>query len=292
MAHTDDPTTLTSATFSRKAFVGISAGAAGVASTIAAALAEGAGFGMPHPPIVAENDPTIATAHVMLTRPDTAIDAYAAWPKTITATTPAVVVVQHIWGVDAQIRDTVRRYAKEGFIAIAPDLFARSHPPSGDGTSDISLFVPAARALQDDVVAGDLLAGRDWIHTKAARANVGITGFCMGGGIVLKQVIARTDYATASMFYGGVHPGGDTEFMYADMITVPLMGSFGARDTSKDIQPADVEKLFSLLKAPHDVKIYAEAGHAFFDDTRKAYVASAAADAWTRTLRWFRTYLA
>jgi carboxymethylenebutenolidase len=275
----------------RKTFVGITAGAVGTASSIATALAQATGFGAPHDPIVPENDPAIVTERVTLTRPDTTIDAYAAWPKHVTATTPGVVVVQHIWGVDAQIRDVVRRYAKEGFIAIAPDIFARSHPPSGDGTSEIGLFFPAAKALKDDVVAGDLLAGHDWIHTKAAKAKIGITGFCMGGGIVLQQVIGRTDYQAASMFYGSVHPGGDTAFTYASKITVPLMGNFGAKDTSKDIQPADVEKMFSLLTAPHDAKIYPEAGHAFFDDTRKAYVATAASDAWTRTLGWFRTYL-
>jgi carboxymethylenebutenolidase len=67
------------------------------------------------------------------------------------------------------------------------------------------------------------------------------------------------------------------------------MGSFGARDTS--IKPEDVRAMFARLSAPHDVKIYDEAGHAFFDDTRSSYVPSAAADAWARTLAWFKTYL-
>jgi carboxymethylenebutenolidase len=293
-----DPSQSTSAAFNRRVFVGLGAGAAAFGSSIAAALAQADGFGQPHAPIVAEDDPTIVTARLQLTRPDTTIDAYAAWPKNVTAHTPGVVVTQHIWGVDATIRDTVRRYAKEGFIAIAPDLFARSHAPSGDGSTDISLFRPAAVAVfsNPDQVHGDLLAAHDWITKKAPSGKIGITGFCMGGGIALHQVIAHNDYAACVMFYGDVLQGAPKDqpvtaetFAYTKHITTPVMGNFGGRDTS--IKPEDVNAMFALLTVPHDAKVYPEAGHAFFDDTRKSYVASAASDAWTRTLGWFHTYL-
>ncbi len=291
-----DPNALTSPAFNRRAFVGLSAGAAAAASTGTALAQESASFGKPHPPIIAPDDPTIIAQHVSLARPDVTVDAYAAWPTTITAATPGVVMVQHIWGVDSTIRDDVRRYAKAGYICIAANLFARSHAPSGDGTSDIDLFRGAASALQDDVVHGDLLAARGWIGTKAAQAKIGITGFCMGGGIALKQLIGTTDYAAASIFYGDVRPGtprGDATtaatFAYADTIATPVRGNYGERDTG--IAAADVRAFFAHLKAPHEFDIYPEAGHAFFDDTRKSYVASAAADAWTKTLAWFHTYL-
>jgi len=291
-----DPTSATALSFNRKAFVGIAAGAVGVVSMIESALAQATDFGKPHDPIVAENDPTIIAQHVSLKRPDTTIDAYAAYPRSVTATTPGVVIVQAIWGVDAQLRDIARRYAKAGYMAIAPALFARTNPPSGDGASDINLFRASAGALKDDTVAGDLLAGHDWILGKAPKAKIGITGFCMGGSIVLKQVIGSTNYAAASMFYGDVRPGskrgdpnGPDAFAYTSKITTPLMGSFGAKDTG--IVAADVHTMANLLKAPHDIKVYDEASHAFFDDTRGAYVAPAAADAWTRTMGWFKTYL-
>jgi carboxymethylenebutenolidase len=298
MSDVIDPSRSTSDAFNRRVFVGLGAGAVAFGSSIAAALAQADGFGQPHPPIVPEDDPAIGTAHTQLTRPDTTIDAYAAWPKNVTAHTPGVVVTQHIWGVDATIRDTVRRYAKEGFIAIAPNLFARSHAPSGDGTSDISLFRAAATAVfsAPDQVHGDLLAGHDWIAAKAPSGKIGITGFCMGGGIALRQVIDHKDYAACVMFYGDVLQGAPKDqpvtaetFAYAKHVTAPVMGNFGERDTS--IKPDDVRAMFALLPVPHDAKIYPEAGHAFFDDTRKAYVGSAASDAWTRTLAWFRTYL-
>ena len=118
----------------------------------------------------------------------------------------------------------------------------------------------------------------------------------MGGGIALQQIIDSKRYAACSMFYGNVRPGVPSSdattpamFDFTSRITTPLMGSFGARDTS--IKPEDVRAMFARLTVPHDVKIYDEAGHAFFDDTRSSYVPSAAADAWARTLAWFKQYL-
>lgn len=297
MADLSDPNSSTSPAFGRKTFVGLSAGAAAAVTSRATALAESSPeFGKPHPPIVAENDPAIETQRVKLTRPDATLDAYAAWPKDATATTPGIVIVQHIWGVDSTIRDAVRRYAKARFLCIAPDLYGRSNTPPGDGTSDVSPFRPAAAALEDDVVKGDLLAARSWIVGRAANAKVGITGFCMGGGRALKQLIGTADYAAASIFYGPVQqaaPGASASadpFAYGAQISTPVRGNYGERDTS--IAAADVRALFARLAGPHELDIYPAAGHAFFDDTRTSYVGTAATDAWTKTLAWFHRYLA
>ena len=298
MNDTTDPTSATAREVSRRGFVRIGAGGAFVVANAAAASAQTDGFGKPHPPIVAENDPAIVVARPRLQpKAGGPIGAYAAMPRSVTPHTPGVVVIQHIWGVDATIRDTVRRYAKAGFIAIAPQLFDRLNPPSGDNATDFTLFGPlAAQMNAQGFVPTDALAAHDWIRTRAADAKIGITGFCMGGGIALQQLIGSTAYAAASIFYGDVRPGTKRDepttastFDYTSKITTPLLGSYGARDTS--IKAADVEAMFARLTAPHAVRIYDEAGHAFFDDTRSSYVPSAAADAWTRTLAWFHTYL-
>ena len=180
---------------------------------------------------------------------------------------------------------------------IAPQLFDRLNAPSGDGKADYQPFVPLATQMTaQGFVTSDALAAHDWIRAQAADAPIGITGFCMGGSIVLQQIIDSKAYAAASMFYGDVRPGTKRDdpttpatFDFTSRITTPLLGSFGARDTS--IKPEDVTAMFARLTAPHSVKIYDEAGHAFFDDTRDSYVPSAAADAWARTLAWFRQYL-
>ncbi len=240
MSDVPDPNGATSPAFNRKAFVGLRAGAAAAVSAGAALAQSDADFGKPHAPIVAPDDPAISAQLVGLARPGVRLDAYAAWPKSTTATTPGIV---------------------------------------------------------DDVVTGDLLAARNWIVARAGRARIGITGFCMGGGYALKALIGSTAYAAASILYGDVRPGTPRgapttaeTFAYAEKITTPVRGNYGERDTS--IAPADVRTMFGRLRVPHELSIYPEAGHAFFDDTRASYVASAAADAWTKTLAWFHRYLA
>jgi carboxymethylenebutenolidase len=293
-----DPLNATSPDLSRRGALALGAGAAFFIGNAAAARAQTEGFGKPHPPIVAEDDPAIVVSRPGLTpSAGGAIGSYAAVPRSLTPRTPGVVVTQAIWGVDAQLRDTVRRYAKAGFIAIAPQLYDRLGAPGGDGQNDFAPFAPiAGKMTQQGFVTTDLLAGHDWIRTQARDGSIGITGFCMGGGIALQQVIDSKAYAAASIFYGSVRPGSKSSdpttaatFDYTSRITAPVMGSYGARDTS--IKAEDVQAAFARLTSPHDVKIYAEAGHGFFDDTRSSYVPSAAADAWTRTLAWFHKYL-
>ena len=303
MADIIDPTLRPNPSISRSVFVGLSTGAIAAAIAIERALAGGATLGAPHPPLVSEDDPDIRVERPSLTRPGGTIDAYAALPAGRGAATPGIVIVQHIWGVDAQIRDVVRRLAKSGFVVIAPDLYARQHAPSGDGASDIKVFSPFAQALVDDQVDGDIQAAGDWIRSRpgaensARPPNVGMIGFCMGGSITLRNAVDSPKFSAASVFYGKIRQTASTDgaatemsLAYADEIKMPLCGSFGARDSS--IPSADVAALRTRLTVPNDLKVYDEAGHAFFDDTRQSYVATAAADAWSRTLSWFRKYVA
>jgi carboxymethylenebutenolidase len=298
-----DPASATSLELNRKAFLGLTAGAAAAGSATAVAGAADETLGQPHTPFVSEHDPAIVTQRVMLPRPDQPIPAYVAYPKNVTATTPGVVICQHIWGVDTQIRDTARRLAKEGYVAIAPELFARTkNLPSGDGATDYTLFRPAAEALVDAQVDGDIAAGATWIRHRANAAEeqrppkVAVMGFCMGGSIAIRASVDDANFDCASIFYGKVRwgqsndgPITDMALAWTDKVRVPFMGSYGARDTG--ILADDVREMAKRLTVPNDVKIYDEAGHGFFDDTRQSYVASAATDAWTRTLTWYAKYL-
>jgi carboxymethylenebutenolidase len=293
-----NPLAATSEDVSRRGFVTLGAGAAFVIGNAAAAQSQTEGYGKTHPPIVAEDDPAIIVSRPKLQpKAGSPIGSYAATPRTVTRLTPGVVVIQHIWGVDTSIRDVVRRLAKGGYIAIAPALFDRLNAPSGDGGTDYKPFIAfATKMFAEGFVPSDAIAAHDWIQTQAPDGGVGITGFCMGGSIVLQSIIDAKGFAAASMFYGNVRPGSDTkepakpsDFDFTGRVTTPLLGSFGARDTS--IKAEDVVAMFGRLTAPHAAKIYDEAGHGFFDDQRDSYVPSAAADAWVRTLAWFQKYL-
>jgi carboxymethylenebutenolidase len=278
-----DPTRATSPAIDRRTFVGISAG---VAAATAAPVRSTASttLGAPHPPLVAEDDPAIVVERVTLRRPDTGVPGYAAWPVNASPATPSVVVIMHVWGVDTSIRDVVRRFAKAGFAAIAPDLYARFGAPVGDGVDDIAVFRPYSKDLVRKQYDGDIRAAALWLTTKFPQTKVGITGFCMGGHIVLIQAIDNGDvFAAACPFYGAVEEIDPTQ------IHMPVCGNYGARDTS--IPAEDVKAFRAALLVPNDIRVYPSAGHAFFDDQRASYVGSAASDAWTRTLAFFKQYL-
>ena len=279
-----DPTKSTSLEMSRRAFAGISVGAA-FTGTAAAALAQPqAAYGKPHPPIVAEDDPSIVVEAVELRRPDGNVSAYAAYPKSLHPDAPCVAISMHIWGIDAQLRDVVRRFAKAGYCAIAPDLYSRWNPPSGDGVTNVAVFRLFAAQLQRKQYGGDIRAAALYLMGKAPQGKRAVLGFCMGGHLALLQAVDNGDvFHTVAPFYGAVK-----EIDPAD-IHIPVCGSYGERDTS--IPAEDVRTWKTELRVPNDIRIYSTAGHGFFDDTRSSYVASAADDAWKRTLSFFKDHL-
>ena len=280
-----DPTKATSPQLNRRAFVGITAAAgAGIGTTSGVFAQQGAALGQPHPPLVPESDPSIVVDRAELRRLDGVVPACAAYPPHARPNVPSVVVIMHIWGVDASIRDVVRRFAKAGFAAIAPDLYARFGAPSGDGSTDIDVFRPFSKKLDRKQYDGDIRAAALWLTTKFPATKVGIIGFCMGGHITLVQAMDNADiFAAAAPFYGSLKD------VNPDKIHIPICGSYGARDTSIDAE--DVRAFRSELRVPNDIRVYNSAGHAFFDDQRPSYVAPAAVDAWKRTLDFFKQYL-
>jgi carboxymethylenebutenolidase len=278
-----DPTQAASARLNRRVFVGLSA-AATVSASAPIASAQETSLGRSHPPLVAEDDPAITVQHVQLSRPDAVVPAYAAWPVGAASGMPSVVVIMHVWGVDTSIRDVVRRFAKAGFAAIAPNLYARMDAPSGDGATDFTIFRPYAQKLDRSVYGGDIRAAANWLAAKFPGTKIGITGFCMGGRIVLLSAIDNGDvFAAACPFYGPLADVDPTK------IHIPVCGHYGARDTG--IPAESVRAFAAALTVPNEFKIYDNAGHAFFDDQRPSYVASAAADAWKGTIAFFERYL-
>lgn len=281
--HETDPGNATSLALNRGAFVGIAVAAGSGIGTAAIANAQTA-LGQPHPPLVAEDDPAIKTEQVSLRRIDGVIPGYAAWPVKAPFNAPSVVVIMHIWGVDTSIRDVVRRLAKAGIAAIAPDLYARFGAPSGDGSTDIDTFRPFASQLDRKKYDGDVRAAALWLSARFPGTKTGVLGFCMGGHIALVQAIDNGDvFNVVCPFYGSLKD------IDPDKIHIPVCGSYGARDTS--IPADDVRTFRGLLRVPNDVRVYNTAGHAFFDDQRASYVAAAADDAWKRTVDFLLQYL-
>lgn len=146
----------------------------------------------------------------------------------------------------------------------------------------------AASSIPPEASNKDMQAGLDYLKTVGGvRARFASVGFCMGGGFSYRLAAYSKDLAGAVIFYGRTPPE------LVPQISCPLLGNFGALDTG--IPPEKVKELEETLKKAGkkaDFKIYEGAGHGFFNDTRpQAYNAEAAADAWQRTLKFFRERL-
>ncbi|HUF94226.1 MAG TPA: dienelactone hydrolase family protein [Candidatus Limnocylindria bacterium] len=212
---------------------------------------------------------------------------------------PIVVVISEIWGVHEYIRDSTRRFAKDGYHAVAPELFKREGGVAQlTNVQDILKIVLGQKREQ---TLGDLKAAADWAKTRpGARADrVGVTGWCWGGSTTIQVAATNPDIKAAVAWYGPPGrpyqgaSGPVTGFDLAKDIKAPFLGLFGETDTSP--KPEDALRFGELLKqhGNKDVEIvvYPGAGHAFHADYRPSYKPEAAADAWKRCVGWFDKYL-
>lgn len=194
---------------------------------------------------------------------------------------PAVVVVQEWWGLVPHIQDVCDRFAAEGFLALAPDLYHGVATREPDEAAKMMMALRTADAARDLQGAVAYLAGR------AAGGAVGITGFCMGGSLTL-VVAAQGGVRAAVPFYG--IPRDDPGY---SSISAAVLGHYAEHD---GWSPDDVQALYARMRdAGVDATAYVYPGtqHAFFNDTRpEVYDAGAAALAWERTLAHFRAHLA
>jgi carboxymethylenebutenolidase len=207
----------------------------------------------------------------------------------------AVIVVQEAFGVNDHIEDVARRFADEGWLAVAPHLFWRTGDPKL-GYTDMSQVMQHMQALTKDSVLTDVdVALAETAKEGVATARTGIVGFCMGGTVAL-VVDTERDLGAAVTFYGGGVKEGRFGFPplvdAAPHLRAPWLGLFGDQD--KGIPVEQVEELRAAAATsgvPTEVVRYADAEHGFHCDQRDSYNAAAARDAWRRTLEWFDRYL-
>ncbi len=204
-----------------------------------------------------------------------------------TAELPAVIVVQEWWGLDEHIRDVARRIAREGYLAVAPDLYSRQ---GHKATSDHNVAGKLMEGLAQADGADDLVSTIGWIkrQTVAKPSRIGVVGFCMGGSYAAMLPCVSKDIKAAVPFYGEVPPDEKLRDL-----NCPMLYIYDENDGW--ITRKDVDRLgdaFKKFKKQGEVKIYPGTSHGFFNDTRKdVYNAEAAKDAWQRTLGFFEQHL-
>jgi carboxymethylenebutenolidase len=259
--------------------------AATAATTPAATATRAATPAVAATPGVSPTDPTIEVANVKLPGPASDILAYYAKPKAA-GTYPGILIIHENRGLVEPAMDIARRYAKEGFAALAIDLASRA---GGTGTDAAAVTGFLGRANPDDLVA-DLLAGVKYLKAQPATQGkaLGVTGFCFGGGYCFEVAAASPDVKAAVPYYGSA-----TRPLEALAKTqVAVLAIYGGADTRITAQAPDVEKRLQASGRPYQIKIYDGAAHAFFNDLGTSYHPEAAADAWKLTLAWFRQQLA
>ena len=198
---------------------------------------------------------------------------------------PAVVVIQEWWGLVPHIEDIVDRFAKEGFAAVAPDLYHGKTTKSPDEAGRMLMELDADRAERDIAGAGD------WLRKQPACTSkkYGVVGFCMGGALAQYTGTKEANAGAVVSFYGGFRKLP----MDWQNLRGPILLIVAGNDKSVTPEQGH-EREQELKRLGKDVQlvIYPGASHAFFNDTRKeVYKPDAAADAWRRTVDLFRTTL-
>jgi len=194
---------------------------------------------------------------------------------------PAVIVIQEWWGLVDHIKDVCDRFANEGYVALAPDLYHGKTTKSPDEAGKLMM------AMQIDEAEKDLRGTIQFLlaHTATTGDKVGTIGFCMGGALSLYAATKNPQVGACVVFYGG-HPNVKPDL---PNLQAPMLGIYAERDGF--VTPESVRELERQLKElgkSVEVHIYPNVNHAFFNDQRPdVYDAKAAEDAWRRTIEFF-----
>jgi carboxymethylenebutenolidase len=211
---------------------------------------------------------------------------------------PVVLVIPEVWGMHEHIKDVTRRFAKEGFLAITFETYAREggtlQLPDQPAVMKVANSVPDAQAMGDL----DALVAYAKAHPAAQADRIGVTGFCRGGMYTLLFAANNPAVKAAVPWYGSIKPAKTPGIRdagpldVAAKIAAPVLGLYGEAD--QGIPVADVKELEAALKAAGktaEFVVYPGAPHAFNADYRQSYRPEAAKDAWARCVAWFTKYL-
>ncbi len=224
------------------------------------------------------------TSDVRFAGPGSELLGYLAQPAE-QGTYPGIVVIHENRGLNEHTKDIARRYAGEGFIALAVDLVSRN----GGSTADTGRNTGFLGSADPDDLAADMVAYVDHLQgLEGVQADgVGVTGFCFGGGYTFETAVASPDVKAAVPYYG-------TARRVLDQLATTqaaILVMYGANDGRITGEAEDVRAELEKSGQPFGIEIYPGANHAFFNDTGSNYNQAAAEDAWAKTLAWFREHL-
>lgn len=230
---------------------------------------------------------------------DYQLPIYVARPQNTKISLPVIIVVSEIFGVHEHIADVARRFAKLGYLAIAPDFFTRAGDPNNYG-SIAEIFTNIISKTPDDQVIADLKATITWAGKNGGDLKrVGVTGFCWGGRITwlaatLPQV--RAGVAWYGRLIGDKTPGNPLHPVdIAAQLHAPVLGLYGGADTGISLESVEQMRAALAKAAPTNlaakesvIVVYPDTPHAFHADYRESYREGPAKDGWAKCLAWFK----
>jgi carboxymethylenebutenolidase len=232
---------------------------------------------------VAANDPEILTHNVKYDGRAVAVSAYLARPVKA-GKYPGVIVIHENRGLTDHIRDVARRFAKQGYVALAPDFLSRKGGtatvnPKGEGLSNIRELAPW------ETVAEDVSSGFDYLKvlTDVRGDKQGLVGFCWGGEMTFAAATKVSSLNAAVVYYGR----SPNPIDLVQNIKAPLMAHYGEKDPGVNKGISETEAAMKKFNKTYDLKVYSGALHAFNNDTQPSYQEQAASEAWQRTLAFF-----
>jgi carboxymethylenebutenolidase len=261
-------------------------------------VALGTGFAAAALPVMAQNviktdSAGLTAGTITITVDGQAVPVYRAQPEG-KSNLPVVLVISEIFGVHEHIADVARRFAKLGYLALAPDLFVRQGDPQKS---------PSIAELQRDIISktpdtqvmADLDAVVAWAKANGGNADkIVITGFCWGGRVTWMYAAHNPSIKAGVAWYGrlvgtsnAMTPTNPIDI--GATLNVPVLGLYGAKDTG--ITEDSIKAMKAVLaKGPNKSTfvIYPNSGHAFHADYRPSYVEADAKDGWGRMLAWFK----
>ncbi|HJV51567.1 MAG TPA: dienelactone hydrolase family protein [Noviherbaspirillum sp.] len=263
-------------------------------------VALGTGFAAAVMPVAAQNviktdSAGLSTGEIRLNVNGQAVPVYRAQPEG-KSNLPVILVVSEIFGVHEHIADIARRFAKQGYLALAPDLFVRQGDPASYGSIP-ELMKEVVSKVPDAQVMTDLDACVAWAKDNGGSVDkLGITGFCWGGRIVWLYCAHNPKVKAGVAWYGRL-VGDKSERTPAQPVDiaaalkVPVLGLYGGKDTGIPLDT--VEKMKGELakgRSQSEIVVFPNSGHAFNADYRPSYVEADAKEAWQRCLAWFRKH--
>jgi len=198
---------------------------------------------------------------------------------------PGVIVVQEWWGLDDHIKDVTQRFAGEGFLALAPDLYHGKLTKEPGEAQKLMMSLNMGQASKELSKAADYLSSRP----EVAGRGIGAIGFCMGGGLALTLACDSPHIRAAAPFYGG----NPSPVEKVQNLSGPVFVAYAQNDGWITAQVRDeLRQALEQHGKAHEIKVYPGTDHAFFNDTRaEVYYPEAAEDAWRRAVALFRDNL-